>query len=82
MNTISQNNESMSSICTETLHTCEADVNGVRCQVRTLEYFTTSQGEKRYICDYHFRELLRLVKLHYFMRETYAGMFNEGGRVA
>ncbi len=59
------------------LSTCEAMQDGVRCQVQTTDYFTTTEGEERYICDEHFRDLLRLIRLHYYTRKIF-----RGGRVA
>ena len=57
---------------------CEATIKGIVCNAPTGGfYFTTLDGERRYVCDTHFRDLLRLIAKHYFMRETYAGMFNE-----
>lgn len=65
--------------------TCEASIDGVDCIAPFTQEYTTSEGITRHLCDFHFRMLLRMVRLWHWRRvKTYADeqQHDEKGKVA
>ncbi len=51
------------------LHTCEASIDGVDCQMPATQTYTIDTGDTRNLCDECFRKLLRMIRLHHYMRK-------------